>query len=321
MNVVVTGAAGFLGSRVADYLLSEKSPIKVAKLVLIDSITPQTRDDKPVSTFALDLTDPAAAEKVITPETNIVFHLAAVVTGHAEEDFDYGLKVNFDVTRVLVERARHVSPKIRFIFTSSLGVYGGDMPEVLDDRTATTPQNSYGAAKAMSELLLNDYGRRGFVDTRVVRLPTVSVRAGAPNRAVTSFVSGIIREPLNGQEAICPVDENLESWITSPYAVVRNIVHGGALPNDVLETWRVVNLPGICVSVRDMLIALRKIAGDDVANLVRFERDDFINNIVSSLPTRFDNARALKMGFEVDESIESIIRMYIKNELPRTYSR
>ncbi|CAG4966006.1 unnamed protein product [Colias eurytheme] len=315
MNVVVTGAAGFIGSRVADFLLKDDSPIKVSKLVLVDSIQPPERNDKRVTCLALDLTEPSAIDKVITADTNIVFHLAAVVSGHAEADFDYGFKVNFDATRALVERARQVSSSIRFVFSSTCGAFGGDLPPIVTDGTATTPQSSYGIAKAMCELLLNDYGRKGFVDTRVVRLPTVSVRAGTANRAVTSFASGIIREPINGEEAICPVDEDLKLWLSSPYTVVWNIVHAATISQDVLGPWRVINLPGICVSVREMITALREVAGDETAQLVRFERDELISRLVSSFPSLFDNTRGLNLGFTVDKNFADIIRLYIRQDL------
>ncbi|CAK1547676.1 unnamed protein product [Leptosia nina] len=316
MNIVVTGAAGFLGSRIADVLLSKDAPVSVAKLILVDSVKPSKYNDVRVQNIAVDLSAENAAEQVIPPGTNIVFHLAAVVSGHAEVDFDYGLLVNFDATRALAERARKLKD-ICFIFTSSCGVFGGDLPGVVGDGTATQPQNSYGTAKAMCELLLNDYGRKGYVDTRIVRLPTVSVRPGTPNRAVTSFASGIIREPLNGLPAVCPVDEDLELLLTSPSTVVRNIIHAAIVPSDLLGAWRVINLPGICVTVREMIDALRDVAGVEVASLVRYERDDFKSRIVASFPGKFDNSRGLKLGFAVDESFQDILRLYIRDDLKR----
>ncbi|CAH4036413.1 D-erythronate dehydrogenase-like [Pieris brassicae] len=316
MNVVVTGAAGFLGSRIADVLLSKDSPILIAKLLLADGVQPRIREDTRVSNIVIDLTSSDAPEKVIPVGTNIVFHLAAVVSGHAEADFDYGLQVNFDATRALLERARRLT-SLCFVFTSTCGVFGGELPAVVEDGTATQPQNTYGTAKAMCELLLNDYGRKGFADTRIVRLPTVSVRSGTANRAVTSFASGIIREPLNGEEAICPVSEDLELWLSSPSTVVQNIIHAATVPAYVLGPWRVINLPGICVSVRTMIQSLREVAGEEIAALVRFERDDFVSSIVGSLPFNFNNSRSLKLGFMVDKSFHDIIRLYIQEDLKR----
>lgn len=316
MNVVITGAAGFLGSRIADALLSKDSPIPILKLLLVDGIEPGERKDERVTNLVIDLTSPDAAAEVIPVGSNVVFHLAAVVSGHAEVDFDYGLQVNFDATRALLERARKLT-SICFVFTSTCGVFGGDLPAVVEDGTATQPQNTYGTAKAMCELLINDYGRKGFVNTIIVRLPTITIRAGKANRAVTSFVSGIIREPLNGEEAICPVNEDMEIWISSPSTVVRNIIHAAMVPDDVLGHWRVINLPGICVSVRNMIQSLREVAGEQIAALVRFERDDFISRLVASFPVKFDNTRGLKLGFAVDETFQDIIRLYIREDLKR----
>lgn len=317
MKVVVTGASGFLGSRVADYLLSDQSPIAVTELVLVDIQTPLKRKDPRVTSFALELSAPGSAEQLITRNVAVMFHLAAIVSGHAEADFDLGIRVNFDATRALLDEARRVNPSIIFVFTSTVGVFGGNLPDGIDDLTAVTPQNSYGTAKAMSELLINDYSRKGFVDGRIVRLPTVSVRAGVANRAVTSFASGIIREPLNGERSVCPVPPEQELWLTSPQVVVKNIVHAATLPGDALGTWRAVNLPGFCVSVREMLQALKSVAGEKVAALVSFERVELISKMVASFPVRFDNSRALNLGFTVDKNYADVIRTYIQNDLKR----
>ncbi|CAG9560209.1 unnamed protein product [Danaus chrysippus] len=317
MNVVITGASGFLGSRLTEALLSENSAVPVAKLLLADVVRPQPHSDPRVSTVAIDLSQPSAANLIIKPDVHILFHLAAIVSGHAEADFDLGLSVNFDATRALADAARHQVPYLRFIFTSTVGVFGGNLPPIIDDLTAVTPQNSYGSQKAMCELLLNDYGRRGFVDARIVRLPTVSVRAGVANKAVTAFASGIIREPLNGLESICPVDRDLKLWLSSPNTVIRNIIHAATLPQNVLGPWRVINLPGISVSVDEMIKALHTVAGDKATSLIRFEHNELIARIVGSFPNIFDNTRALGMGFIADESFEQMIRMYIRDDLKR----
>lgn len=315
MKVVITGAAGFLGSRLADALLKLNSELSVTELVLVDTILPPSRKDPRVITLALDITTPEAARKLVDTDTDVLFHLAAVVSGHAEEDFDLGMKVNFNATRSLLEAARHRATKLRFVFTSTVGVFGGDLPPIITDQTAATPQNSYGIAKTMSELLINDYSRRGFVDGRVVRLPTVSIRAGTANRAVTSFASGIIREPLNGKVAICPVPPDQELWLSSPGSVVYNLIHAATLLSSELEKWRVINLPGISVTVRKMISSLCEVSGSKVAELVRYEHDETISAMVGSFPSRFDNSRALRLGFRVDSNFTDVIRSYILEDL------
>ena len=317
MKVVVTGAAGFLGSRVADALLSKQPPcpLDVTELVLTDVITPSTRPDDRVKVIALDLTKPAASEELIDKDCDVVFHLAAVVSGQAEAEFEFGLKANLDATRLLLDAVRRKAPNAKFIFASTVGVFGGDLPPIVDDLTAVMPQTSYGTAKAMSELLVNDYSRRGYVDGRIVRLPTVSVRAGVANAAVTSFASGIVREPLNGKVSICPVAKEQELWLASPATVVRNIVFAATLDAGVLGKWRAINLPGLRVSVGDMLAALRSVAGDQIASLVRFEFNETIARMVASFPINFDNSRALKLGFTVDFNFADVIRSYVKDDL------
>ncbi|XP_041976019.1 D-erythronate dehydrogenase-like [Aricia agestis] len=313
MNIIITGAAGFLGSRLADLLL-EKSEVPVNRLLLVDTIAPTKPKDPRVSCLAIDLTANDAAERIIQPGCNLVFHLAAVVSGHAEADFDYGMQVNFEATRALLERIRHTDPSIKFVLTSTVGVFGGELPPVIDDFTATTPQNSYGTAKAMSELLINDYSRRGYVDGRIVRLPTVSVRAGAANQAVTSFASGIIREPLKGEMCEVPVSRDQGLWLTSPETVLRNIVHGAVVPTEALGQWRAINLPGFTVTVQEMIDALAKVAGKKATDLIVFKPDEKCSRIVASLPIKFDNKRALTLGFEVDKDFVEVIKSYIRSK-------
>lgn len=317
MKVVVTGAAGFLGSRVADALLSNQPPcpLNVTELILTDVITPTARRENFVKVVALDLTKPSAAEELIDNNCDVIFHLAAVVSGQAEAEFDFGMKANLDATRLLLDAVRRKAPNAKFVFASTAGVFGGDLPPIVDDLTAVMPQTSYGTAKAMCELLVNDYSRRGYLDGRIVRLPTVSVRAGVANAAVTSFASGIVREPLNGKVSICPVSKEQELWLTSPATVVRNIVHAATLDANMLGKWRAINLPGLRVSVGDMLAALRSVAGEQVASLVRFEYNETIARMVASFPINFDNSRALKLGFEVDFNFIDVIRSYVKDDL------
>ncbi|GBP19776.1 D-erythronate dehydrogenase [Eumeta japonica] len=313
----VVGGAGFLGQKLAAALL-ETTKFCFDKLVLIDVNQPvPPKNDPRVVCLALDLTNFEALDKVLDKECEIIFHLAAIVSGHAESDFDLGVRVNFDATRQILEIIRKKMLTTRLVFTSTVGVFGGNLPEVVTDYTYVTPQNSYGMAKAMCKLLINDYSRRGYVDGRVVRLPTVSVRAGTANKAVTSFASGIIREPLKGEESVCPVSPKLSLWLTSPYVLIQNIIHAATLTTGSLGPWRVVNLPGITVTVDEMISALRKVAGDEVASLIRFEEDEAIKEIVNSFPSKFDNGRALNLGFVVDANYEDVIRGYIRYDLKK----
>ncbi|KAJ0171689.1 hypothetical protein K1T71_012452 [Dendrolimus kikuchii] len=317
MKVVITGAAGFLGDRLADYLLADSSPIAVTELLLADYLPGKVRSDKRVKTIVLDITAPDAADKLIDSNCDIFFHLAAVVSGRAELDFDLGFKVNFDASRALLERARHVVPTLKFVFASSLAAYGGHLPPVITEFVASTPQSSYGTAKSMVELLINDYSRRGFVDGRVVRLPTVSVRAGTANEALTSFASGIIREPLNGVESVCPTRLDVILWLTSPATVIKNIAHAATLTTGALGQWRCVNMPGFGATVQEMLNALEVVGGKKALSLVQFERDPRVEQLVESLPTDFDNSRALSFGFTVDTTFLEVVRSYVRDDLKR----
>lgn len=201
----------------------------------------------------MDLRNPEGLDAIITEKTTAIFHLAAIVSSHAEQDPDLGYEINFLTTRNLLEICRRNNPNIRFIFSSSLAVFGGELPDVITDGTAVTPQSTYGSQKAMCELLINDYSRKGFVDGIVLRLPTICIRPGKPNKAASSFVSSIIREPLNGEEAVCPVSEELRLWISSPNTVINNFIHALTLPSLPQRSWHVINLPGFTVSVTNVI--------------------------------------------------------------------
>ncbi|WP_080059171.1 D-erythronate dehydrogenase [Spirosoma aerolatum] len=310
MQLIITGGAGFLGQRLAKALVSSSIPFD--ELSLIDVVLPpKPIDDARISCQQLDLAEEGAAEKIISIRTGIVFHLAAIVSSHAEKDFDLGLKVNLDITRHLLEACRRQNPAIRLIFSSSLAVYGGQLPAIVDESVAVKPQSSYGAQKAIGELLVNDYTRKGFVDGRVLRLPTICVRPGRPNQAASSFVSSIIREPIQGEEAICPVAPELPLWLSSPNTVIQNILTGAILDGKTFGEWRTVNLPGISVTVQHMLDSLERIAGKEALDRVQFRPDPAINAIVSSWPGLADNTRALGLGFQVDQHFDDFIRQFM----------
>src|SRR5215831_16653455 len=236
MRIVITGGAGFLGSRLARAILargaltdSQGDAREVRELVLVD-VAPARFDERRVSVFTGDLADPALIERVLTPETDTIFHLAAVVSGQAEAEFDIGMRVNVDATRALLERCRRLARPPKFVFTSSLAVFGGKLPDPVPDDALLTPQTSYGSQKAIGELLVYDMTRKGYVDGRSLRLPTVTVRPGKPNRAASSFASGVIREPLNGVDSPCPVAPATEIWVISPRTVIANLVVGHEAP-------------------------------------------------------------------------------------------
>ena len=316
MQIIITGGGGFLGQRLARALL--QSPMAFQELLLVDILLPDNPgQDARVRCQQADLTA-AGAAALVTSETGIIFHLAAIVSSHAENDFDLGWQVNLEVTRKLLEACRHTKPGIRFVFSSSLAVFGGPLPAVVNDTTAATPRSSYGTQKAMGELLLNDYSRKGFVDGLALRLPTICVRPGRPNQAASSFVSSIIREPLHGETAICPVSPDLNLWLSSPATVVENLLHAATLDAALLTDWRTINLPGIGVTVQQMLDALGRKTDAATLARVRFEPNEAINRIVSSWPGAMDNTRALQLGCRADDHFDNFITQYLAHDMPAT---
>jgi len=320
MKVLVTGAAGFLGRRLIRALLARGeltgpagTAVAIEQIDAFDVVPLTGIDDKRVRPVTGDITDRAQIERLIDANTHAVFHLAAIVSGQAEQEFDLGMSINFDATRMLLERIRAVGSQARFVMTSSVAVFGGTLPATVPDTQVWAPQSSYGTQKAMADLLLADYSRRGYVDGRSLRMPTVVVRPGKPNRAASSFASGIIREPVNGVEAVCPVAPETILWLMSPDRAIDNLLHGYELPKDKLSHGRVINMPGLSVSVQDMLASLRRIAGDEVANRVRVERDPAIERIVNSWPGNFSADYARSLGFVFDADFDSVVRAFIKD--------
>jgi nucleoside-diphosphate-sugar epimerase len=313
MKIAITGGGGFLGRRLAQALLTDP---RTERLVLADVVAIQPfTDDLRLDLRAADLSEPGAAEEIVDG-ADVIFHLAAIVSGQAESEFDVGMRVNLDATRALLEAARRSRRCPRFVFTSSLAVFGPPLPELVTDETAVHPQSSYGSQKAIGELLVADFSRRGFVDGRVIRLPTVCVRPGKPNAAASSFVSGIIREPLRGEYAMCPVAPEQELWLSSPRAAVANLIHGALLTPEELGTLRVVNAPGITVTVAEMIASLERIAGPEVTARISFGEAAAVRRIVSSWPSRFDVTRARDLRFFRDPGFDDLIRGFIEDEGP-----
>lgn len=319
MKIIVTGGAGFLGSRVIRALLAQggsKEGLPQFDGIVSVDLAPCPVEDPRVASVTGDIADPAFARQVIGPDTVGIYHLAAVLSGGSEQDFDLAMRVNVDGTRALLEAARATGRAPRFIFTSSLAVFGGEMPEVVPESMALQPASTYGAQKAIGEFLVNDYSRKGFVDGRVCRLPTIVVRPGKPNSAASSFASGIIREPLAGIPSNCPVPLETRMWLSSPDVVVANLVHALAVEGERIGTWRTLNLPGICVTVADMLASLERVGGAAPRALVSHELDKRIMDIVCSWPGAFEVSRPLALGFTRDGDFDAVVRQY-KDEFVR----
>ena len=324
MRIVITGGAGFLGSRLAARLLEQGALTDVRgrqrdirRIVLLDMMPSALSADPRLEVVVGDLHDPPVISRAVTADTDSVFHLAAVVSGQAEADFDVGMRVNLDATRNLLERCRTLSAPPKFVFTSSLAVFGGPVPDPVTDDAPVTPQDSYGVQKLIGEHLIYDMTRKGFIDGRSLRLPTVTVRPGRPNKAASSFASGIIREPLAGVDAICPVAPMTRMWVQSPRTVIENLIVGHEAPATSFAHSRSVNVPGICVPVADMVAALRRVAGDAVADRVRWKYDPMIDRIVATWPSNFAPVLGPALGMQADRTFEDIIHAYVADDMPR----
>ncbi len=320
MKVLITGGGGFLGYRLALRLLERKSlagpdgkPAGITQVKVFDAAFPPNPDSR-LQCVTGDIADAASVAAALDADTAAVFHLAAVVSAHAEAEFDVGYRVNLDGTRNLLEACRKLKVPPRLVFASSLAVFGGKLPPVVDDSITPAPQTSYGTQKVIGEYLVNDYTRKGMIDGRSLRLPTIVVRPGKPNLASTSFASGMFREPLNGVICEVPVDDSIEMWILSPGKVLDAFVHAHDLPASAWGAHRAISLPGITFSIREGVEALRRIAGDEVAARVVFKPVERIQNMVKTFPGRFRTDRGIALGFKADTGIDAIIRDYIASE-------
>lgn len=323
LTVLITGAAGMLGRKLGD-LLSRRGEVAgqpLAGLQLVDVFEPTPPSDATVEVrlHVADLTGPGAAERMMALRPDVVFHLAATVSGEAEADLEKGYAVNLDGTRALLEAIRRQdassSWRPRFIFASSLGVYGGPYPQVVPDDFHLTPHSSYGAQKVIGEMLVNDYARRGIIDGISLRLPTICVRPGAPNRAISGFFSNILREPLIGQPAVLPVSDDVRHCFASPRSAVIALAHAATITPDQLAGRTALMMPAVSASIGEQISALRAVAGDAAADLISREPDAAVSLIAVGWPSAFESQRALDLGFTVDGSIEAIVRTHVADEL------
>jgi nucleoside-diphosphate-sugar epimerase len=320
MHVLITGAAGMIGRKLSERLARDGGLAgkPIDRLTLADVIAPTApKFPGSVETVASDVSLPGAAEALIASRPDVIFHLAAIVSGEAEADLEKGYRINLDGTRSLIEAIRRTGDGYRpkLVFTSSIAVFGAPFPEAIPDEFHLTPLTSYGTQKAIGELLLADYTRRSLVDGVGIRLPTICVRPGKPNKAASGFFSSIIREPLAGQEAVLPVAETVRHWHATPRAAVGFLLHAASLTREQLGTRVNLSMPGVCCTVGEQIAALRRIAGDKVAARIRREPDETIMRIVEGWPQRIEARRALALGFRAESSFDDIVRIHIEDEL------
>jgi D-erythronate 2-dehydrogenase len=321
MHILITGAAGMIGRKLTARLVADKvlNGKPIDRLTLLDVGAPPRPENFSgrVETVGVDIGDAQAASAAVAGRPEAIFHLAAIVSGEAELDFEKGVHVNFDGSRALLEAVRGAGAEYRprFVFASSIAVFGAPFPESIPDDFALTPLTSYGAQKAMVELLLADYTRRGFVDGVGIRLPNIVVRPGKPNKAASGFFSSIIREPLNGEEAVLPVDDGVRNWHASPRAAVGFLIHAATLDGKDVAPRINLTMPGVCCTVAEQIASLRRIAGDTVAARIRRSPDPLVQRIVGGWPSRFDPQRALALGFKTEASFDQIIHAHIEDEL------
>jgi len=316
MHILVTGAAGMIGRKLVDRLAGDRT---ISALTLLDIVAPAPPAGfaGTVTPMAADLSAPGTAARAVAARPEVIFHLAAVVSGEAEADFDKGYRVNLDGTRALFEAIRNAGRgyRPRLVFTSSIAAYGAPFPETIDDDFVTTPHTSYGTQKVIDELLLADYSRRGILDGIGIRLPNICIRPGAPNKAASGFFSNIMREPLAGQEAVLPVGDEVRMWHASPRAAIGFLIHAAAIDLAPLGGRRSLMMPGVSATVAEQIAALRQVAGEAPVRLIRRQPDPALSKMFATIPGRFDPRRAAALGFQAETSFEAIIRTHIEDEL------
>ena len=321
MHILVLGAAGMVGRKLVERLVRDGrlGEAAITRMTLQDIVAPAKPDTSlKVETIAGDFAVAGFAEKLVADRPDVIFHLAAIVSGEAELDFDKGYRINLDGTRMLFDAVRLIGDgyKPRLVFTSSIAVFGAPFPDAIGDEFVNAPLLSYGTQKAIGELLLADYSRRGFFDGVGIRLPTICVRPGASNKAASGFFSNIIREPLAGHEAVLPVGDDVMHWHASPRSAVGFLIHAGTTDLAAMGPRRNLSMPGLAATVGEQIAALRRVAGDNVANRIKRVPDPFIVGIVDGWPRNFEAKRARELGFTTEEkSFDDIIRIHIEDEL------
>jgi nucleoside-diphosphate-sugar epimerase len=319
MRVLITGGAGMIGSKLAHRLAADGTldGTSIDEIELTDVFEPEsfTNENVSVVSHSGDLRSTETVEQLIAAKPDVIFHLASVVSGEAEQDFDKGYSINLDGTRNLLEAIRHSGIHPRFVFASSIAVFGAPFPNAIPDDFFCTPLTSYGTQKAICELLVSDYSRKGILDGVAIRLPTICVRPGKPNAAASGFFSNIIREPLAGKEAVLPVSEDVLHWHASPRAAVGFMLHAAEIDLQRVGPRRAITMPGLAVTVAGQIEALREVAGDSVVARIRREPDEFVERMVAGWPRNFEPGRALELGFQPDESFAQIIRFHLEDEL------
>ncbi len=322
MHILVLGAAGMVGRKLTERLLRDGrlGDREITRMTLHDVVaaTKSANASIPISIVTSDFADPATAAPLVAHRPDVIFHLAAIVSGEAELDFDKGYSINLDGTRMLFDAIRLTGDgyKPRIVFTSSIAVFGAPFPDAIGDEFFHTPLLSYGTQKAIGELLLADYSRRGFMDGIGIRLPTVCIRPGLPNKAASGFFSNILREPLAGKEAVLPVSEDVRHWHASPRSTVGFLLHAATMDSATAGPRRNLTMPGLSATVGEQIAALKRVAGDKVVARIKREPDPFIMGIVAGWPRNFDAQRARQLGFTtVEKTFDDIIRIHIEDEL------
>jgi nucleoside-diphosphate-sugar epimerase len=323
MKILIIGGAGMVGRKLAERLARDGriGGREISALTLYDVVPSQQPAGAafPVKVLTGDLPASGETDRLLADKPDLVFHLAAIVSGEAEQDFEKGYRINLVGTQNLIDSLRHRyagdARKPRLVFTSSIAVFGAPFPEAIGDEFFTTPLTSYGTQKAIGELLISDYSRKGLIDGVSIRLPTICVRPGAPNKAASGFFSNIIREPLAGKEAVLPVGEEVMHWHASPRAAVGFLLHAATIDGEAVGTRRALTMPGLAATVGQQIDALRRVAGAAVVARIRREPDPFIQKIVAGWPRRFDARRATQLGFKAEATFDEIIKVHLDDEL------